>query len=139
MRRRTPVLVLAALAIAGTACGTAAASASSDHPRPAAQEVHLDLSTNGKTVHAHDGEYVVVALPAFADGGYEWALTSSKGLTLDSRRYVPPTSKAPGATGFDVFVFTASKRGTDHLSLADRRPWTGGGIGQRFSATVVVS
>jgi predicted secreted protein len=137
MKKLASLVAVSAVAIAGAACGTAAASPPPRHPVPAT-EAHLDYAMKGHMVRASRGERVVVSLPSYADGGYEWLLTRADGLKFIGRQYIKPASDLPGATGTDVFVFSAGKPGRDRISLVDERPWKGGGVAERFGVTVVV-
>jgi predicted secreted protein len=135
VRKSLPVLAVSLAAVAMTACGTASAA---QRHEPTAS-ITVGQAANGHTVRAGSGTDVVVRLPASRDGGYLWTVTRTGGLDLVSHRYLAPASKAPGASGEDMFVFADRTNGHHHLTLSDSRPWKGGGTAGTFNLTVVTS
>jgi inhibitor of cysteine peptidase len=80
---------------------------------------------SGKTVQEPLGETLGLSLQENPSTGYSWNLSLTKGLTLSSDEYIPPTTggQLTGAGGVRSFTLVTTGRG-DQLARAEyRRHW----------------
>jgi inhibitor of cysteine peptidase len=87
---------------------------------------HVYTETDdGKTVQEPLGETLGIRLQENPSTGYSWNLSLTKGLTLSSDEYIPPTTggQLTGAGGVRSFTLVTTGRG-DQLARAEyRRHW----------------
>ncbi len=103
--------------------------------------VTLSTADNGKTVHVHTGDLVMIKLNENPSTGYLWAIDQSDNaiLSLQGSDYTPTPGEALGSGGTRAFTFVAKKPGTVHLRLKLWRSFEGdASIIQRFGVTIQV-
>lgn len=106
-------------------------------------EVSVDESYNDKTVEIAVGGTLTVTLESNATTDFQWELTSISDQTVLEKQSdtfeAPEDTGVVGASGKEVWIFKALKKGTSSISMAYSRPWEGGEKGvETFTLDVVV-
>ncbi len=102
---------------------------------------NLTGADNGKTIHVHSGNLIVITLDSNASTGYQWAIEKSDDalLTLKQSDYAATPNAPPGSGGSQIFTFVAKGAGTVDLQLKYWRSFAGDkSIIQRFAITIQV-
>ena len=105
-----------------------------------ATSTSLTGSDNGKTIQAHVGDEIAIALDANPSTGYGWAVEKNDGtlLTLKQSNF-SASSSAIGSGGTQTLTFVAKSAGTAHLQLKYWRSFVGEqSITRRFAVTIQV-
>lgn len=100
----------------------------------------LTGSDNGKTVQAHVGDEINIALDANPTTGYGWSVEKSGGtlLTLKQSNYAA-SSSAVGSGGTETLTFVAKSAGTANLQLKYWRSFEGDkSIARHFVVTIQI-
>jgi predicted secreted protein len=100
----------------------------------------LTGADNGKTIQAHVGDEINIALDANPTTGYGWSVEKSDGtlLTLKQSNYAA-SSSAVGSGGTQTLTFVAKSVGTANLQLKYWRSFEGDkSIVRRFAVTVQI-
>jgi inhibitor of cysteine peptidase len=105
-----------------------------------AASTSLTSSDNGKTIQAHVGDEIAIALDANPSTGYGWAVEKSDGTLLTFKQSnFSASSSAIGSGGIQTLTFVAKSVGTAHLQLKYWRSFAGEkSITQRFAVTIQV-
>ena len=81
-------------------------------------------SSDGSTIETAVGDDFGITLASNASTGFSWKVEFEKEvITLVNNEYVPPAVQMPGAGGKQIFIFRASKKGTQTLTFTYARPW----------------
>ena len=105
-----------------------------------AASISLTGSDNGKTIQAHVGDEIHIALDANPSTGYGWAVEKSDGtlLTLKQSNF-SASSSAIGSGGIQTLTFVAKSVGATHLQLKYWRSFEGEkSITRRFAITIQI-
>ena len=105
-----------------------------------AASTSLTGSDNGKTIQAHVGDEITIALDANPSTGYGWAVEKGEGtlLTLKQSNF-SASSSAIGSGGTQTLTFVAKSAGTVYLQLKYWRSFVGEkSITRRFAVTIQV-
>ncbi len=100
----------------------------------------LTSSDNGKTVQAHVGDEINIALDSNPTTGYRWDVEKSDGalLTLKQSNFAA-SSSAIGSGGTQTLTFVAKSAGNVNLQLKYWRSFAGDkSITRRFAATIQI-
>jgi predicted secreted protein len=100
----------------------------------------LTGSDNGKTIQAHVGDEINIALDANPTTGYGWSIEKNNGtlLTLKQSNY-SASSSAIGSGGTQTLTFVAKSVGTANLQLKYWRSFEGDkSITRRFAVTIQI-
>jgi inhibitor of cysteine peptidase len=100
----------------------------------------LTGSDNGKTIQAHIGDEINIALDANPTTGYGWSVEKNDGtrLTLKQSNF-SASSSAVGSGGTQTLTFVAKGVGTTNLQLKYWRSFEGDkSITQRFAITIQI-
>ncbi len=100
----------------------------------------LTNSDNGKTIQAHVGDEIAIALDANPTTGYGWSVEKIDGtlLTLKQSQF-SAASSAIGSGGTQTLTFVAKSVGTATLQLKYWRSFVGEkSITQRFTITIQI-
>ena len=117
-------------------------------PQTKTLEVSYDDLLNQKQVRRDVslavGDTLQLTLGSNASTGYQWAADARIGdssvLTQTGHRTVAPTNAKPGASGTEVWTFSALKPGTTTVATSYGQPWPGGATDAwTFTADVTVS
>jgi inhibitor of cysteine peptidase len=103
-----------------------------------AASTSLTSSDNGKTIQAHVGDEIAIALDANPSTGYGWSVEKIDGtlLTLKQSNF-SASSSAIGSGGTQTLTFVAKSVGTATLQLKYWRSFVGEkSITQRFTITI---
>jgi inhibitor of cysteine peptidase len=105
-----------------------------------ATSTSLTGSDNGKTIQAHVGDEIAIALDANPSTGYAWAIEKSDGTLLTFKQSsFSASSSAIGSGGTQTLTFVAKSVGTVHLQLKYWRSFMGEkSITRRFAVTIQV-
>ena len=101
-------------------------------------DLELDLAANGQTVTLAVGQRLRLRLAENPTTGFQWSVSSSGDLCLESKLFTP-MGAAVGGGGTREFQWRARSAGSHRLSLAQRRAWApiDNALGH-FALTVVV-
>jgi len=101
-------------------------------------DLELDGAADGQTVTLALGQGLRLRLAENPTTGYQWSVSGSGGLSLESSVFAPVGAAAGGA-GTREFQWRASSAGSHRLDLAQRRAWEpiDKALGQ-FALTVIV-
>jgi len=105
-----------------------------------AASTSLTGSDNGKTIQAHVGDEINIALDANPTTGYGWSVEKSDGtlLTLKQSNF-SASSSAVGSGGTQTLTFVAESAGTANLQLKYWRSFEGDkSIVRRFAVTIQI-
>jgi inhibitor of cysteine peptidase len=105
-----------------------------------AASTSLTSSENEKTIQAHVGDEIAIALNANPSTGYGWSVEKSDGtlLTLKQSNF-SASSNAIGSGGTQTLTFVAKSVGTATLQLKYWRSFVGEkSITQRFTMTIQI-
>lgn len=105
-----------------------------------AASTSLTGSDNGKTIQAHVGDEINIALDANPSTGYGWSVEKSDGtlLTLKQSNF-SASSSAVGSGGTQMLTFVAKSVGTANLQLKYWRSFMGDkSITRRFAVTIQI-
>lgn len=100
----------------------------------------LTGTDNGKTIQAHVGDEINIALDANPTTGYGWSIEKSDGalLTLKQSNYAA-SSSAIGSGGTQTLTFVAKGVGTANLQLKYWRSFEGDkSITRQFAVTIQI-
>jgi inhibitor of cysteine peptidase len=105
-----------------------------------AASTSLTGSDNGKTIQAHVGDEIDIALDSSPTTGYRWAIEKSNNalLTLKQSNFSASNSSI-GSSGTQTFTFVAKSAGTVNLQLKNWRSFEGDkSITRRFAVTIQI-
>jgi inhibitor of cysteine peptidase len=102
-------------------------------------DLELDIAADGQTVTLAVGQSLRLRLAENPTTGYQWSVSSSGDLLLESNLFTP-VGAAIGAGGLRELRWRARSAGINRLTLAQRRAWEpiDKAIG-RFALTVIVA
>lgn len=105
-----------------------------------AASTSLTGSENGKTIQAHVGDEIQIALDANPSTGYGWSVEKSDGtLLILKQSNFSASSSAMGSGGTQTLTFVAKSVGTANLQLKYWRSFAGEkSITRRFAVTVQI-
>jgi len=116
IRRSHLLLILAA---------SAAAFAFSAPRRASASVIAVTESDNGREFTLARGDRLEISLPATSGTGYTWQAAPIAAVFVkpvgDTK--FKPDSAMPGASGHEIFHFSAEASGTGRLEMRYVRPW----------------
>lgn len=100
----------------------------------------LTGSDNGKTIQAHVGDEINIALDANPTTGYGWSVEKSEGTLLTFKQSnFSASSSAIGSGGTQTLTFVAKSVGTTNLQLKYWRSFEGDkSITRRFAVTIQI-
>jgi predicted secreted protein len=102
--------------------------------------IELTESALGGTHEVRLGDELSIRLNENATTGYRWHVTASGDgalQQLDDSFQPGGTSLPPGSAGVRVLRFAATRPGTVHVSLANRRAWEQDPAQQRHLTVVI--
>jgi len=101
-------------------------------------DLELDGAADGHTVTLAVGQGLRLRLAQNPTTGYQWSVSGSGGLSLESSVFTPVGASAGGGGGRE-FLWRARSAGSHRIDLALRRAWEpiDKALG-RFTLTVVV-
>jgi predicted secreted protein len=131
-RRLTPARLLAVVVAATliASCG----DGDGDEPRV------LTGDQSGSEIELDAGERFEIHLESNPSTGFAWeisAMSTPELVTLDDRRYVEPGADLVGATGTEIFVFTAGTEAAGLLRLEYVRDFEEPRIPERVAEFVI--
>ena len=85
-------------------------------------DLELDRAADGQTVTLDVGQGLRLRLAENPTTGYQWSVSGSGGLSLESSVFTP-VGAAAGGGGTREFQWRAHFAGSHPLSLAQRRAW----------------
>ena len=105
-----------------------------------ATSTSLTNADNGKTIQAHVGDELPIALDANPSTGYGWSVEKIDGtLLILKQSHFAASSSAIGSGGIQTLTFVAKSVGTANLQLKYWRSFAGDtSITRRFAVTVQI-
>ena len=144
----TKVTVTAAMVTVLLAAGACSPALGASAAREANIEVTIDEFMNtqhvARQVEVSEGGVLTVDLGSNPTTGFGWTETAQIGnptvLQQSESNFLPPENEGlVGASGTQVWTFSALKKGTSTISMDYGRPWAGGEKGVwTFELTVTV-
>jgi inhibitor of cysteine peptidase len=144
----TKVTVTAAMVTVLVVAGACSPASGASAAKEANIEVSIDEFTNtqhiAREIEVPDGGVLTVSLGSNPTTGFSWTETAQIGdptvLQQSESNFLPPENEGlVGASGTQVWTFTALKKGTSTISMEYGRPWEGGEKGVwTFELTVTV-
>jgi inhibitor of cysteine peptidase len=104
-------------------------------------DVTLGADDNGRTVHVHVGDHILVILPENPTTGFRWEVATPNSGVLEAQDPAGTEGVSDRAGGGrDVSIaHTARASGEGSIALALRRPWESAAAAQQFAVRVIVS
>lgn len=102
-------------------------------------DLELDIAAEGQSVTLAVGQVLLLRLAENPTTGYQWSVSSSGDLFLESNLFTP-VGAGIGGGGTRELRWRARSAGSNQLTLAQRRAWEpiDKAIG-RFAMTVIVA
>ncbi len=119
--KRIHVMLVAAL-IAACILGAGCISQPDETPAPA-EEYTFKEADNNADVKLPAGSRITISLDENPTTGYEWNITSSRGLQYVSDVFTPPSTGLIGAGGVHEWQYIAAEKGTGEFSAIYWQPW----------------
>ncbi|NLA39502.1 MAG: protease inhibitor I42 family protein [Methanomicrobiales archaeon] len=119
--KRIHVMLVAAL-IAACILGAGCISQPDETPAPA-EEYTFNETDNNADVKLPAGSRITISLDENPTTGYEWNITSTRGLQYVSDVFIPPSTGLIGAGGVHEWQYIAAEKGTGEFSAIYWQPW----------------
>jgi inhibitor of cysteine peptidase len=91
-------------------------------PAPA-EEYVFNETNNNETVTLPVGSEITIRLEENPTTGYEWNVTSDKGLQFVNETHDAPQTELVGAPGVHIWEYIAAEAGAGEFSAVYMRPW----------------
>ncbi|MBF6296875.1 protease inhibitor I42 family protein [Nocardia amamiensis] len=126
--RKSPLVLLLGLAVAGCGGNDVSDATHSDFANPVVRVVETD---NGQERRLRVGQRLVVALPSNPSTGYSWSIADLDASVAKQDGAAdfepdPAVPVAPGAGGTSVWSFVGAAAGVTSLRMEYMRPWEHG-------------
>ena len=96
-----------------------------DEPPAPVGEYTFNETDNNADVTLPAGSKITISLAENPTTGYEWNITSTRGLQYVSDVFTPPDTGLVGAGGMHEWQYIAPESGTAEFSAIYWRPWEG--------------
>ncbi|NLM30297.1 MAG: protease inhibitor I42 family protein [Methanomicrobiales archaeon] len=120
------IAVFVAACILGAGCISQpdGSGAPDETPAPTG-EYTFNETDNNADVTLPAGSKITISLAENPTTGYEWNITSSRGLQYVSDVFIPPDTGLVGAGGMHTWQYITPESGTAEFSAIYWRPWAG--------------